>query len=225
MSDDVNDGRASDRAVLLAEKLVELAGSDAEEADNAPVADRLMGCSLDLLAVDAVGVQLSDPDGTVAASSDRVAAMMATVPPQGVEWPESTLESYGFTAHHSVPVRHGVHTVGTLHLLIADRSPLATPELAIAEALAAATAIAVIHRRRLAGLLVRAEQLQGALDTRIVVEQATGVLSEHAGIGMGAAFDALRQHARSRRLKLSEVAQQVVDRRLAPGEIVERRTS
>jgi len=226
MSDDANDGRADDRTVLLAERLVGLVGSLAEDADSSRLADRLTADCTDLLDVDGVGVLLSDPDGAIAASSEQVTRLLASANRHGTAtWSPDDLRGHGFADVHSLPLRHAVHTVGVLHLLLADRPRLTPSELAVAEALAGAAAITVVHRRRLAVALTRAEQLQGALDSRIVVEQATGVLSEYAGIGMGAAFDALRHYARSGRLKLSDVADQVVTRRLAPGEVVQRRQS
>ncbi len=226
MSDDVNDGRADDRAVLVATRVVEFVGTLAEEADNTRLANRLTADCIDLLEVDGVGVLLSDPDGAVAASSEQVTRLLASANGHGLAtWSRDDLRRHGFAEVHSLPLRHQVHAVGVLHLLLADRPSLAASDLAIAEALAGAAAITVVHQRRLAGALARAEQLQGALDSRIVVEQATGVLAEYAGIGMGAAFDALRRHARANRLKLSDIAEQVVTRRLEPGVIVQRHSS
>ena len=225
MNDDVNDGRADDRAVLLAERLLGLVGSLAEEVDSSRLAARLAGACSDLLDVDGVGVLLADPDSAVAASSEQVRRLLASTNGDSPAWSPDDLRGQGFSAVHTLPVRHQVDMVGSLHLLLGDRPSLGASDLAIAEALAGAAAIAVVHQLRLSGALTRAEQLQGALDSRIVVEQATGVLSEYAGIGMGAAFDALRHYARSGRLKLSDVADQVVTRRLAPGEVVQRRQS
>jgi hypothetical protein len=199
MSNEVNDDRSSDRAVLLAQRLVGLLGALAATADSGQVADQLIaGCS-ELLDVDGVSVVLSDGADPVSAAPDPMAQCL--------------------------PLRHGADSVGTLHLLRADHTPLSASDLAIAEALAGAAAFSIVHRRQLAEALTRSEQLQGALDTRIVVEQATGVLSEYAGIGMGAAFDAMRQHARSHRLKLSSVAERLVTRQLTPGEVIPGRRS
>jgi predicted DNA-binding ribbon-helix-helix protein len=67
----------------------------------------------------------------------------------------------------------------------------------------------------------RAEQLQTALDTRVVIEQAKGILGERFGLGIEGAFGLLRHAARRRRMKLHTLAQEVVDRRDTPEPIVE----
>jgi hypothetical protein len=68
-------------------------------------------------------------------------------------------------------------------------------------------------------LLERIAQLQTALDSRVVIERAKGVLAERYGVGFDQAFEALRQSARSMRAELKTVAQRVVDDRQTPPEI------
>jgi len=67
-----------------------------------------------------------------------------------------------------------------------------------------------------------AEQLQQALETRIVIEQAKGVLAEYGGVDIATAFDALRDHARSNQLKLGDVAAMLVHGGLRPGDVITR---
>ena len=59
-------------------------------------------------------------------------------------------------------------------------------------------------------LLERTRQLQAALDSRVAIEQAKGVLAERYGVEVGAAFELLRRAARANRLKLRELAAAVV---------------
>jgi AmiR/NasT family two-component response regulator len=59
------------------------------------------------------------------------------------------------------------------------------------------------------------EQLQLALNSRIIIEQAKGVLAHHGNLNMDAAFDRLRGYARHNNLRLSDVARRVVDTDLA----------
>jgi AmiR/NasT family two-component response regulator len=66
---------------------------------------------------------------------------------------------------------------------------------------------------------VLAEQLQYALDSRVTIEQAKGVIAEHAGLDMDAAFSALRQYARNRNQRLVDVAHAVAARTTAAAEI------
>src|SRR5436309_4364179 len=66
----------------------------------------------------------------------------------------------------------------------------------------------------------RAEQLQQALDSRIVIEQAKGILSERFGLGIEGAFGLLRHGARSQRMKIHLLARAVVDTPDTPDPIV-----
>lgn len=84
----------------------------------------------------------------------------------------------------------------------------------MAQALAAFATIAIVHERTARESTMLAEQLQRALESRVVLEQAKGVLAESAGVDMDEAFRLLRQHARSRNLTLRAVAEGVVDRSL-----------
>jgi AmiR/NasT family two-component response regulator len=69
-------------------------------------------------------------------------------------------------------------------------------------------------------LLQRTEQLEAALKSRIVIEQAKGVLSARHGLAISAAFEVMRRAARTNQLKLHELAARVVAERQTPAEIV-----
>lgn len=66
-------------------------------------------------------------------------------------------------------------------------------------------------------LEAQVHQLETALESRIVIEQAKGVLAERSGLSMELAFEAMRHHARDRNLRLADVARGVIDRSLVPG--------
>ena len=80
----------------------------------------------------------------------------------------------------------------------------------IAKALADIATIGILQQRSLHRTSLLAENLQRALNTRIVVEQAKGVLSERGNLPMEETFELLRSYARSNNLKLSDVAHSVV---------------
>jgi len=73
-----------------------------------------------------------------------------------------------------------------------------------------------VLRERVARLSTRVDQLQTALDSRIVIEQAKGMLAERLGIGVEDAFELLRSTARSRRIRLHDLAQQLLATREWP---------
>ena len=114
-------------------------------------------------------------------------------------------------------------TIGSLNLFVADGPPLGGADQRVAQALADVATIGILQQRSLHRASILAEQLQGALNTRIVIEQAKGVLAEFGGVGMDESFAALRRHARTGNLKLSDVAQRVVTSELPPGEVIPQR--
>jgi AmiR/NasT family two-component response regulator len=79
--------------------------------------------------------------------------------------------------------------------------------------LADIAAIDILQERAIRHGEVLAEQLQTALNSRVIVEQAKGVLAQYGSITMDAAFDRLRDHARGRNLRLVDVARRVVGER------------
>jgi AmiR/NasT family two-component response regulator len=81
----------------------------------------------------------------------------------------------------------------------------------IAQALADLATIGLLQVRALRRQERVGAQLQHALSSRIVIEQAKGMTGERLGIGVDAAFDALRRYARSHNLRIAELAESVVD--------------
>ena len=126
----------------------------------------------------------------------------------------------GVTAVHALPLRARQEKIGALNLFGVGTHRLSEADVRLAQALADVATIAILQQRTLTRTSMLAEQLQQALDTRIVVEQAKGVLAEFAGADMGAAFEVLREYSRSNRLKLSDVARSVVTRELDPGQVI-----
>jgi GAF domain-containing protein len=243
-------GREADGSVLtrdarLARRFVTLADTLVDDYDGL---DLLVTSCVDLLDVTAAGLLLKDKRGSVqlvASSSDatRVVELYQIETSEGpcleavrsgrpvvaygleelrARWPSfaSSAESNGFSAVCACPMRLREETIGALNVFGSRHSPLAEDDLRIAQALADVATIGILQQRSLHRASLVAEQLQAALNSRIVIEQAKGVLSEHGKTDMDRAFRALRSHARSTNSKLGVVADRLVRRELDPGQVL-----
>lgn len=117
-------------------------------------------------------------------------------------------------AVHSVPLRHRDQRLGALNLFCRDPGPLDPSDAEMATVIADIATIYLLNTRRLEDSARLAEQLQTALDSRVVIEQAKGLLAGQIRCDVEEAFDLLRQHARDHSLRLHDVAGDVVARRL-----------
>ena len=126
-----------------------------------------------------------------------------------------------FRAVHALPLRLRGEAIGTLNLFDTKPGSLPAPDLALGQALADVATIGILQERAIRRGEVLSEQLQLALNNRVVVEQAKGVLAERGQLGMDAAFDRLRRYARSHSRRLSDVAREVVTANLAAEVIAE----
>ena len=137
-------------------------------------------------------------------------------------WPSyaSAFRAAGYRAVYARPMREREKPIGALNLFIGSRPPLTDCNLQLGQALADIAGLAVVQHGR-AHSAELAGQLQHALNSRIVLEQAKGVVAAHAGIDMAAAFTALRSYARARQAKLSTISRAVVDRELHPREVLD----
>ncbi|MGW6011639.1 GAF and ANTAR domain-containing protein [Streptomyces sp. NPDC055210] len=126
-------------------------------------------------------------------------------------WPRFTSRalSEGFTAVTALPLAHQDRALGALDLYH-QHGRLGLSGLRWARLLADATAVGLAHRDVLRDALVRGDQLQHALDSRVVIEQAKGILAERLDCDLQEAFDHLRGHARAKRMKLLDLAALIV---------------
>lgn len=134
----------------------------------------------------------------------------------GGKWPEfrEAALRMGYLSIHAVPMRLRGDILGTMNLFRTDVGELTTRDVAVAQALADVATIGILQERSIRETNLVSEQLQRALDSRILIEQAKGVLSETQSLDMNQAFTALRLYARSHNLSLRVVASSVVDRTL-----------
>jgi len=194
----------------------------------------------DLLEVDAAGILLADEHGeldVVAATSEasRIVEVMQLGAEAGPciesyrtgevvsvsdisqspdEWSafRASAGDQGFAAAFSVPLRLRDTTIGALNLLREAVGQLREQDIRTAQALADVATIGILHERTLRETAIVRDQLSNALNSRIIIEQAKGVIAHTHDTSVDHAFDLLRGYARSNRLGLSEVAAQVVAR-------------
>ncbi|USX54048.1 GAF and ANTAR domain-containing protein [Lentzea sp. HUAS12] len=223
----------------LAETFVELADTLVADFDPVEFMHLLADRCVTTLGVDAAGILLVDDQGelqVVGASSERARVLelfelqhrqgpcmecylssepltVAGFSEPRQRWPEFSAAAVtaGFGAVHAVPMRLREQTVGALNLFTVADSALGDTRARVARAMADVATIGLLQSQIISGRELLAEQLRHALRSRVLIEQAKGVLAERLQVDMGEAFDLLRHHARSNRLHLSLVAQDVVD--------------
>ena len=233
---------------LLVQTLVELADSLVDDFDVVELLSLLAGRSVEVLGVAAAGVMLVAPEGdlrVVASSSEamRVLELFELQADEGPcldcygrgcavinedlaavdgRWPRfaPVAVEAGFRFVHALPMRLRGSIIGALNLFGSGDAALAEKEIVAGQALADVATIAVLQQRVAVEAQVINDQLDHALTSRVVIEQAKGVLAERAGLPMESAFATLRQHARDHNLRLADVARSVIDKTLAPGSVV-----
>ncbi len=123
----------------------------------------------------------------------------------------------GIHSVHAFPMRLRDRTIGALNVFGTEPLPLEEDDIKVIQALADVATIAVIQEQAIAAAETLTEQLQGALNSRIVIEQAKGVIARSRGIGVDEAFTVLRTHARRQHLRLADLAHAVATGAADPG--------
>lgn len=228
----------STRENRLADTFVTLADTLVQDFDLSDLLHTLSSTCVDVLDVVAGGILLAGPSGVlqvVGSSDDRMrlvelfelqnqegpcmdcyATGDAVVEPDlrtTDRWPlfrERALEE-GFRAVHAVPLRLRETRLGALNLFTDTPGALSDADIRIAQALADVAAIGLLQERAIRESELLAGQLQHALNSRVAIEQAKGVLAEQGGISVGDAFGVLRAHARATSTSLEAVARRVTD--------------
>jgi GAF domain-containing protein len=217
---------------------VELADSLVADFDVVELLTTLAHRSAELLHAADAGVVLADEHGTLrsVASSTETARLLDLFELQSDEgpcldcfrdgeavinasllasdrWPRFSPEArrLGYRLVHAVPMRLRGRVIGAVNIYSTDDVPFDAGEVGLAQALADVATIALLQERGLREARLLNEQLQAALHSRVVIEQAKGMLAERRGLEMDVAFDLLRSHARANNRKLSEVAAGVLD--------------
>ena len=137
---------------------------------------------------------------------------------EGSRWPSFSAEARaaGFRFAHALPLRLRAQTLGALNLFSDEESQLGETELVVGQALADVATTGLLQARAMEQSRVLTEQLQRALNSRVVIEQAKGMLAERGAVDLDAAFRRLRAYARQHHAYLSDVAREVVEGVLPP---------
>lgn len=222
---------------LLPQTMVELADTLVADFDLVEFLHTLTDRTVPLLGASAAGLLLADPDGhlrVVAASSEqaRLLELFQLQADQGpcldcyrsgrpvavsdlknaTAWPlfiDRACEA-GFAAVQALPMRLREQIIGALNLFRSSPGAFHPGDIRMGQAMADIATIGLLHERTTRYNETLNEQLQVALNSRVIIEQAKGKLSERLQMDTDAAFNILRNYARSRNLKLSEVARAFV---------------
>jgi GAF domain-containing protein len=125
-----------------------------------------------------------------------------------------------FRAVHAVPLRLRGEAIGALNLFHHRPGAMAGGDLELGQALADVSTIAILQERAMRRAEVLNEQLQTALTSRVIIEQAKGALAQYSAVSVDEAFNVMRAYARRRNQRLSEVARAVAGRELHPSVVM-----
>ena len=152
-------------------------------------------------------------------SGDQV--LNARLAETGGRWPSFAQQAQeaGFRMAHALPLRLRTEVIGAMNIFSTELRELSTEDVNLTQALADAATIGILQERAIRQGTDLAGQLQGALNSRIVIEQAKGIVAERRQVDMDEAFALLRSYARSHRTPLSDVARAIIDHSLAPAEL------
>jgi GAF domain-containing protein len=128
-------------------------------------------------------------------------------------WPTvvDRMRRLGLKAVYAFPLRLRDDRIGALNMYRTAPGRFAADDIRLAQAFADVATIGILQERKVTSAELRAGQLQHALDSRLVIEQAKGLVSAQLGISLADAFDTIRRHARSNNRRIHDVARSVVD--------------
>ena len=243
-------GEPMQREALLSQTFVELADTLVSDFDVVELLTLVVDRCVEVLDVDAAGLMLLAPEGdlrVMASSSDAMRLLelfelqtaegpcldcyrtgqpvvnqdLATVNGRWPRFAPEALEA-GFHSVHALPLRVRGRIIGALNLFHAEQGEIDEVDVAVAQAFADVASIAILQYRAAREAQVLNEQLNQALNSRVVIEQAKGMIAERKDLNMEEAFSVLRNHARVHNLRLVDVAHGIIDGTLATSALDDR---
>lgn len=247
MTDANSIGIPTSREATLAAAFVKLADTLVADFDVVELLTVLVDRCVEVLDVDAAGLMLVSPEGDlrVMASSSETMRILELFELQAREgpcldcyhsgravvnqdlesaderWPLFAVEALaaGFKSVHALPMRLRGSVLGALNLFNSERREMVHADIEAGQALADVATIAILHHRAAEEAQILNEQLHYALNSRIVIEQAKGMIAEREGVSVDRAFAKLRNHARNHNLRLVDVAHAVIGGALAASDL------
>ena len=236
------------REERINDAFVRVAGTLVDSYDVLDLLSTLMNTCTDLLGVQAGGILIADGSGQlelVASTSEEaeiveimiVAAgagpcvdcfttgkvvSVADIEADAGGWPRfrRTALDQGFRATHATPLRLHGEVIGAMNLLSTRVGAFSARDSQLAQALADVATVGILHEHSFREPGLVAAQLHLALDTRILVEQAKGVLAQVRTCTMTEAFTALRSYSREHDITLRAAAEGVVNRTIPAESLV-----
>lgn len=230
------------REAKLTAAFIDVADTMVADYDMIELGHRVCRHCVEFLEADAAGLLLADGRGRlgVLASSNEQARLVELFQLQaegdgpclecfvtgrpvtavdlsafGGQWPGFVDEALrqGYQSVHALPMLLRDYTIGTLNLFRTSTIPIEATDLALGQALADIATIAILQGRALSHSETVIEQLQGALNSRVIIERAKGVLANLGRVHVDEAFRILRGYARAHNLLLAELARTVTEDR------------
>lgn len=237
------------REKRLVETFVSLADTLVGDFDTSEFLYRLVERCKELFDVDQAGLVLADPGGVlhVMAATSETTHLMELMQIQNHEgpcldcflrgetvvtedigaqesrdrWPRfsEVLIEAGYRSVTALPMRLRDQLLGALNLFRSETGILRPADVSAAQAMADVATIGLIHERVVRDSRQVIEQLQGALNSRVLIEQAKGVVAQHVGVDIAQAFSLLRGYARENQIRLADVSRRVVDGEIVPTQL------
>src|SRR5579863_5007485 len=230
------------RESLLIATLVELADNLVDDYDVIDILTVLSLRCVEAVDVDAAGVMLASPVGElqfIASSSEsmKVLELFQIQADEGPcvdcfrgglaitnhalsehdgRWPSFAPRALaqGFRAVHCLPMRLRGRTIGALNLFRTHQGTLSDEDVVVAQGLADVATIAILQHQSTIDASTLNAQLNNALNSRIIIEQAKGMIRQATSCDMDEAFNRLRAHARNHNEGLTDLANRIVSKSL-----------